>query len=229
VDHFLEGVLAWFYELQFCAVIGHCCATHEALDEAEREFKWREKRDYEETYLLEGLPKLAAKLTALIRLRSPCGEALKLYRQFRKGAPAVHQHLRQLKAQHGGRLALVEILRGADTEKDEDYTGPAGFRGRGGAPIETRDIDFGFIVGQTAVAKDYNPVKQLEETIRVLNTFGDPPTEEEALELITEHMTLPQRRAAVAILQELDRGYAKVTNGLKDFWEFFTGAQYCAT
>jgi hypothetical protein len=222
-DHFLEGVLAWFHQLQFCAVIGHCCATHVALDAAEREFKWREKRDYEETYLLEGLPKLATKHDALTMLRSPCGEAIKLYRQFRREAPAIHQHLRQLKAQRGGHLVLTEVLRGGELdEEDNDYVGPAGFRGRGGLQVETRDIDLGFIEGQTAVARDFNPMKKLDNTDRVLMSFGLLPTAEQALDLIAEHMNEHQRRAAVAILQEVDRGFAKVTQSLADFWQFFT-------
>lgn len=220
-DKFLEGVLAWFPDLQFCAVIGRCCATHEALSDAEREFRAREKRDHEESLLLDGLPKLAAKAAALEQLRAPANEAIRIFRQFRKEAAEIHQHLRHFKAQQGGRLRLVEILRSAEDEEESDYFGPAGFRGRGHGQVETRDIEFGTMDGQTAVLKDYNPVKELDEVIRVLESFDARPNDKQAVDLIVA-MDERRRRAACAILQELDRGYAKFTAKLADFWQFFT-------
>jgi hypothetical protein len=135
--------------------------------------------------------------------------------------PEIHQRLRHLKAQQGGRLRLVEILRSAEEEDESDYTGPAGFRGRGRGKVETRDVEFGTVDGQTAVLKDYNPIKELNEIVRVLDSFDSRPTEDEALELIVA-MDERRRRAAVAILKEVDRGYGKFTAKLSDFWHFFT-------
>jgi hypothetical protein len=219
-DKFLEGAFAWFHELQYCAVIGHCCAGHEALDEAEREFKWREKRDYEENYLLEGLPNLRRKAELLSELRSPAGEAQRLYRQFRNKAAEIHRHLRDIKAQRGGHLRLIEIL--GSTEADSEYVGPAGFRGRGGSEVESRDIDLGYMVGVTAVSKDYSPIKQLDETLRVLDSFDvRVESEDQALDLIVG-MDERRRRAAVAILKAVDHGYEKFARKLSDFWAFFT-------
>jgi hypothetical protein len=171
--------------------------------------------------LLEGLPPLEAKAKALTQLRSPAGEARRIFRQFRKEMPTVHQHLRHLKAQRGGQLTLTEILRSAD--RDSDYTGPAGFRGRGRGEVETRDIEFGFVAGQSALEKDFNPIKELDDTIRRLDSFDLRPTDEQALELAAEWEGDEKRRkAAVAILQMVDRDYARITNKLADFWSFFT-------
>src|SRR3981189_2522246 len=55
-NRFLTGSLVWFPDLQFCAFIGNCCANDDVLAEAEKERKWRERRDDEETYLLAALP-----------------------------------------------------------------------------------------------------------------------------------------------------------------------------
>lgn len=220
-DKFLEGVLAWFPDLQFCAVIGHCCAAHEALTAAEKEFKAREKRDHEEMFLLAGLPRLAAKAIAFAQLRSPAEEATRIFRKFRKEMPEIHRHLRHLKAQQGGRLRLTEILRSAEDAEESDYVGPAGFRGRGRGQVETREIEFGTLDGQTAVLKDYNPVKELDGVLRVLDSFDVRPNDEQALDLIIE-MTERERRAAVAILKEVDRGHAKFVAKLADFWQFFS-------
>jgi hypothetical protein len=221
-DKFLRGVLAWFPDLQFCAVIGHCCADNEALNEAERDFKRREKQKYEEDYLLEGLPLLARKADLLVQWRGPASEALRIYREFRKGAPAIHQHLRALKERRGGELRLVEILRSAEDDAS-DYVGPAGFTGRGRNETVSRDIDFGFVAGLTAASRHFNPVKDLETTVRVLDSFDARPDEEEALHLICD-MTEAQRRAAVAILQELDKAHAKLAEKMNDFWRFFERA-----
>ena len=49
----------------FCAFIGNCCANDDVLAEAEKERKWRERRDDEESYLLAALPLVAPKLATL--------------------------------------------------------------------------------------------------------------------------------------------------------------------
>ena len=221
-DKFLRGVLAWFPDLQFCAVIGHCCADHEALNEAEREYKHRKTQEFEEDYLLEGLPLFRRKAELLGQWRGPANEALRIYWEFRRGMPAVHQHLRDIKEHRRGELRLVQILRSAEDE-DSDYVGPAGFRGRGGSETDSRDIEFGRVAGLTAVSRTFNPVKDLETAVRVLESFGSLPDEEGALNLICDEMRDDaKRRAAVGILQELDKAYAKLADRVNDFWRFFT-------
>jgi hypothetical protein len=68
-NRFLTGSLVWFPELQFCAFIGNCCANDDVLAEAEKERKWRDRRDSEEDYLLAALPLVGPKLTVVESLK----------------------------------------------------------------------------------------------------------------------------------------------------------------
>lgn len=218
-DKFLDGALAWFPDLQFCSVIGHCCAAKEHVDEAEREYKWREKRDKDESYLLENLPKLYRKAAALDALRPSAAEARRIYRQFRHEMRELHQHLREIKSRRGGQLTVAQILR--DTETDSDYFGPAGFKGRGPREIESRDIELGVICGLTAVEKNYDPLKAIDEALRVIDSYEMRFTESAALNFITR-MDEAKRHAAVHIVKLADRHYSNISQKLSDFWSFFS-------
>jgi hypothetical protein len=88
-NRFLTGSLVWFYDLQFCAFIGNCCANDDVLAEAEKERKWRERRDDEESYLLAALPLVGPKLKVLESLKSVALEATRSYRKIRTGVPLV--------------------------------------------------------------------------------------------------------------------------------------------
>jgi hypothetical protein len=220
-NRFLSGALVWLPELQCCAVIGHCCADKEARDEAEREFKQRTKRDYEEEYLLRGLPLLPQKAAVLTQLRPAAEETRRLFRKLRREVPTVQKHLRDLKTRKGGHLILYEILSGAEDEMGSDYVGPSGFRGRGGSEVNSRDIEFGILAGMTAVTQDYNPVKDLDEIQRALESLGDLPTEEAVMDFICA-MDERRRSAAVAILQMIDKRHARFVEKVADFTRFFT-------
>jgi hypothetical protein len=137
-NRFLSGALVYIPSMQCCAVIGHCCADREAQAKADREYKQRTRRDYEESYLLRCLPLVDARMRVLVGLKAPATEALRVYRNFRKGAPQIHAQLRQTKHQYSGHLKLSEIMRGGEDDKRDDYFGPAGLRGRG-SDIETRE------------------------------------------------------------------------------------------
>jgi len=110
-NRFLTGSLVWFPDLQFCAFIGNCCANDDVLAEAEKERKWRERRDEEETYLLAALPLVGPKLTVLESLKSVALEATRSYRKIRAGVPLIHDQLRKIKQEYGGQLTLTEIIR----------------------------------------------------------------------------------------------------------------------
>jgi hypothetical protein len=86
-NRFLTGSLVWFPDLQFCAFIGNCCANDDVLAEAEKERKWREKRDSEEDYLLAALPLVAPKVTVLESLKPVALEAVRAYRKIRNTLP----------------------------------------------------------------------------------------------------------------------------------------------
>jgi hypothetical protein len=137
-NRFLTGSLVWFPDLQFCAFIGNCCANDDVLAEAEKERKWREKRDTEESYLLAVLPIVAVKLTMLESLKPVALEALRTYRKIRGGVPLIHEQLRKVKQEYGGELTLTQIIRD-EQDENNDYFGPAGLKGRGRDQIETRD------------------------------------------------------------------------------------------
>jgi hypothetical protein len=217
-NRFLSGAIVWLYDLQVCAVIGHCCAEH--ASEAEREFKREEKKRYEEDYLLLALPTLDQKKSVLSALEPDTREALCVYRKFRKGCRLLQTHLRHLNRTGEGRLLITEVLQNSDSEEESDYFGPAGFKGRGAGGTETRDHDFGHLTGATALLSNYNPVDELAHIKRQIDSFEFSGSEENALDFIVS-MTPQQRQAAVAIFQEIDASYVKFITRLLDFLSFF--------
>ncbi len=213
-NKFLEGALVFLPELNCCAVIGHCCAEKAERAEAEREYRQRTQRDYEETLLLTTLPINSKRGEVLARLRPAAEEARRVYRKFRKEAPTIHGHLRELKARRGGHLTVTEVIEG-----DIENFGPRGLGRRGDE--QTREIEFGVFKGQMAVVKDYNPIKELDDLVRRQVSLPATATEEDALNFIVT-MTVPERRAAVAIIEGIDTYYGRFVARLRDFGEFFT-------
>lgn len=155
-DKFLSGFLIWLPELQAIAAIGHCCAGKDVLAAADREYEARTRRDREDDYLLAVLPCIPQRLSALATMEPAAKEALRLYREIRR-ADAFQALLRHEKVAHGGRLFLVEEIKGEIASM-----GPVGFRGRDHGSLNIREIDFGFMRGMIALTSDFNPVRELE-------------------------------------------------------------------
>lgn len=220
-NRFLTGSLVWFPDLQCCAFIGNCCANDDVLAEAEKEWKWREKRRTEEDYLLAALPLVGAKLTILETLKPIAFEAVRSYRKIRNTLPQVHEQLRRMKQHYGGQLTLTEIIRDESQENNDDYYGPAGFKGRGKDGIESRDHVFGTFSGHIAVHRDYNPTKELEHIHRSLTSVAANSYGQEALDFICD-MSEKQRHAAVVILQSAEESMVKFKARLSDLSLFFT-------
>lgn len=220
-NRFLTGSLVWFYEFQCCAFIGNCCANDDVLAEAEKERKWRDRRDSEESYLLDALPLVAPRLNVLESLKPVAAEAVRAYRKFRNTIPEVHELLRQMKHYHGGQLTLTEIIRDEAQEKDDDYFGPAGFKGRGKDGVESRDQILGTFSGQIAVQKDYNPTKELEDMHRMLLSVASDSYSQDALNFIVG-MSENQRHAAVVILRDAEERIVKFKARLQDLASFYT-------
>src|ERR1700730_1326666 len=219
-NRFLTGSLVWFPDLQFCAFIGNCCANDDVLAEAEKERKWRERRDDEESYLLAALPLVGPKLTLLESLKPVALEAVRSYRKIRTGVPLVHDQLRKIKQQYGGQLTLTQIIRD-EANQNDDYFGPAGFKGRGKDAVETRDHTFGSFTGHIAVIKDYDPLKELETMHRKLLAIAAHGSEDEALNSIVK-MTENERHIAVVILKDVDETINKFRARLMDLASFYT-------
>jgi hypothetical protein len=221
-NRFLTGSLVWFPDLQFSAFIGNCCANDDVLAEAEKERKWRERRDDEESYLLAALPLVGPKLEVLENLKSMALEATRSYRKIRTGVPLVHDQLRRMKQEYGGQLTLTQIIRDEATEND-DYFGPAGMKGRGKDAVETRDHTFGSFSGHIAVIKDYNPVKELETMNRKLLAIAVHGSEADAMNFIIT-MTEKERHVAVVILRDVEESIQKFRMRLFDLASFYTSA-----
>jgi hypothetical protein len=100
-------------------------------------------------YLLAALPLITPKLTVLDSLKPVALEAVRTYRKIRNTLPLVHDQLRKIKQHYGGQLTLTEIIRD-ESKENEDYFGPAGFKGRGKDGVETRDHTFGTFTGHTS-------------------------------------------------------------------------------
>ncbi|MGY4505081.1 hypothetical protein ACVWYH_009038 [Bradyrhizobium sp. GM24.11] len=155
----------------------------------------------------------------LILIDAPLSSCLSphTYRKIRNTLPQVHEMLRRMKQHHGGELTLTEIIR----EENEDYYGPAGFKGRGKDGVETRDVTFGTFTGHIAVHKDYNPPKELETIHRKLMSVAANAYDQDALDFICG-MTEAQRNAAVVILRDVEDGIGKFKARLLDLSYFYT-------
>lgn len=215
-NKFLRGSLVYVPEMQCCAFIGNCCADSKSRAEAERDFRQRSRQDYEDNYLLDGLPLISDKLDALNSLMPAAKEAQRMYRQFRRGASLVQHQLRQVKRTFGPRLVVSEML--GDEDERLDYHGPAGFRG---GTLKTREHDFGPMEGELAIIKDYKPVNELEHLIRQLSSIDPITDEDQLLEFITT-INEKQRHAGVVILEAVDTGVIRFIERLRNFYAFFT-------
>ncbi|WP_018407666.1 hypothetical protein [Methylocystis rosea] len=218
-NRFLEGDLVYVPGMKVAAVIGRCCADHAV--QAERQFKREERKYYEESYLMEAFKFLSSKRDTVRAARSVAEQTLTAYRTLRRDMPDLQARLRAIKEKANARLVLHDIIRSAEDEESDGYYGPAGFRGHGDSAAETRDVDFGFMTGTTAVMKSYHPIKELhdvERNISFLNFEGD---EADAIDFIAE-MTDAERHATVASLQLADKNYVRFAERVKDCLAFFS-------
>lgn len=210
-NKFLSGFLCWFFEKQFCAVIGHCCADSETGAEADRRYRAETKKRHEEDYLLLALPLVLPKLHAIGLMKPSAVEALRLYRLLRK-SKAIHVTLRDI-ARDNGRLRLQQRL-----EDIKTADGPAGYR-RGNPQF--REIDFGPLHGLIATLVEYNPVKELEWIERTLASLSlERGDEQEAMNFICR-LDDKLRHVSYHLLMGVDDKFEKFRERLADFVSFF--------
>jgi hypothetical protein len=218
-NRFLEGDLVYLPEMQATAVIGRCCAAHAA--QANREYEARERIRREEDYLLEAFKLLGAKTAAIKSAQPVAGHALALYRKFRKNMPELQRILRGIKERGNAQLVLHEILHSKESGDESDYFGPRGFGGSGHLAADSRDINFGPLLGTTALIKDYNPVKELRDVEQNIGFLGVHDDEEEALNFIAA-MSPEERTASVASLELAEKRFARFAARLRDCLAFFS-------
>ncbi len=212
-NKFLRGRLCWFYELQVAAVIGHCCADKETAAEAQRERTARTRRDREEDFLLDAVPRIPRNLEVIRRLRPRAAESDRLFRKFRRDAAAIQKMLRRV-TKAGEELVVAEHL-----SQSAGSEGPAGHRGQQGG-IQTRDISFGPLEGLTAVSSRFDPLSELDAIEASLERFNQGDGDEAAVEFIAK-LDETSRTSCYRELLTARECYAKLIADLVDFGRFF--------
>lgn len=214
-NRFLRGSLVYVPALECASVIGRCCAEH--ADEAERHYEITRRVRWEEDYLLSALPYVASKQRTVTEAKCVTDEIQRVYRQLRNEAHETHVALRTLKDRNNARLTLYDF---DEQETNDGYVGPAGF-GRGNPKREAKPIEFGQLIGTTALIGDYKPVTELSYVYRNISVIPFDGDELAAIEFIGK-LTPEERRAAVATLQIADRNYDKFVRRAKDCLDFFS-------
>ncbi len=220
-NRFFEGDLIYLKRMHVATVIGRCCAVH--AQQAEQRYKQEQKKFNDESYLLEAFKYLASKRATISAARSVAEQTLDAYRKFRREMPDLQERLRAIKERGNAQMVLYEIIEPTeeDEQKESDYFGPAGFRGRGDFGAQSRDIDFGYMRGTTALIKIYQPVTELNDIDRNISFLNFDGDEEDALNFIAA-MSDSERRATVASLQLADQKYVRFSERVQDCLAFFS-------
>lgn len=175
-NKFYEGKLVYFFKLKAVAIIGHCCASAVTRNEAQLEYDAREALERAEGYLLERLPQVPLALERALALQPAVVEAQRVYDRFRKDGGRFQQALR--KAVRGaGELTVTEVIGSALPG------GPAGMR-TSGSTVQTRDIRFGRLEGEVAVAATCAIAADLQKCVSALRSFDRGPGEDAAIDFV---------------------------------------------
>lgn len=212
-DKFFEGQLVWFWELQAVAVVGHCCASAQQSNEAIAEFRQREARERAEAYLLQFLFDVPRHLRRARVLTAPILECQRVYERFRKDGGPFQRALRNA-VRGGSQLHVTEIL-GPLTAG-----GSVGMR-VGGSSVETRDIQYGQLAGQSVVATKCTLAADLKECTATFERLDGYATDDAVLNLVTP-MSDDEKVTAANDLAKAITGLATVEESLVDFRRFFT-------
>jgi hypothetical protein len=211
-NKYKHGELVYLPRLQAIAAIGHECADPRTRAAANREFREREARDWEEDYLLDHLPLVSLKLAVANEFRGTATADLLLYRAIRRKAPTIHYELRQAK-NRGGQLTAMEKVGG-----DIAAIGPDGFgRSRG---LQAREISFGKLEGSILAMANYNPVAELSRVIDRLRPCARWDDENVALDAVAV-MDDQARRRTYGDLRAADTEFPKCIARMQEFAAFF--------
>ncbi|MGZ8284066.1 MAG: hypothetical protein ACXW27_00225 [Allosphingosinicella sp.] len=214
-NKFYEGKLVYFFRLKAVAVIGHCCASAVTRNEAQLEYEAREARERAEEYLLERLPQVPGDLGRALALQPAVIEAQRVYDRFRKEGGRFQQALRRA-VRGSGELTVTEVI-GSSLPG-----GPAGMR-TSGSTVQTRDIRFGRLEGEVAVAATCTIASDLEKCVSALRAFDCGPSEDAAIDFVVaigdEERAEVSRRLEAAVV-----AIGQVERWLAGFRAFFSAA-----
>lgn len=175
-NKFYEGKLVYFFKLKAVAIIGHCCASAVTRNEAQLEYDAREALERAEGYLLERLPQVPFALERVLALQPAAAEAQRVYDRFRKDGGRFQQALRKA-VRGGGELTVTEVIGSALPG------GPAGLR-TSGSSVQTRDVRFGRLEGEVAVAAACTIAADLEKCLSALRAFDRGLSEDAAIDFV---------------------------------------------
>lgn len=212
-DKFFEGQLVWFWELRAVAVVGHCCASAQQSNEAIAEFRQREARERAEAYLLQFLFDVPRHLRRSRALAAPIAECQRVYDRFRKDGGAFQRALRNA-VRGGSQLHVTEIIQPGLAG------GPVGMR-VGGSSVETVDVQYGQLAGQSAVATKCNLVADLAGCAATFERLDGYATDDAVLNLVAP-MSDDEKVAAANDLAKAIKALAAIEEALVDFRRFFT-------
>lgn len=212
-NKFIHGRLCYFPELQCCAIIGHCCADQKQRNDAEKRFRERQERDWQETYFMAALPLVPRKLEIITAVRPKAQEALRLHKKFHREAHELMRLLRETMRATGGRLRVqFEVeLRAAVNETPG--------AGRFERLIDAND--YGVLDGLTALRPKYDPVLELNAMQTALEqaNFG---TDLDAVFDGIIGMEPKERGRSYVVLSRIDNSqWPRFVNKLEDFSAFF--------
>jgi hypothetical protein len=175
-NKFYEGKLVYFFKLKAVAIIGHCCASAVTRNEAQLEYDAREALERAEGFLLERLPQVQLALERALALQPAVVEAQRIYDRFRKDGGRFQQALRKA-VRGGGELTVTEVIGSALPG------GPSGMR-TSGSTVQTRDVRFGRLEGEVAVAATCTIAADLEKCLSALRAYDRGPSEDAAIDFV---------------------------------------------
>jgi hypothetical protein len=174
-NKFLEGKLVFLPRLRAAAIIGHCCASSETRNEAEREYQAREALRLATDRLLDELPKLPLTLSRLAAIAPAIDAAQSAFEKVRRNGGQFRRALRRA-SKGDSELTVAEVV-------ERSNGGPSGLR-TSGSTMETRDIRFGRLAGRAMLADKCSLADDLQSCRVALRIFPPMPDENTVLDYV---------------------------------------------
>ncbi|HVU21957.1 MAG TPA: hypothetical protein VHE09_14595 [Rhizomicrobium sp.] len=213
-NKFIDGQLGWFFDLGAVGVIGRCCASLRNRLEAEARFKKEQRKDFEEDFLLERMPRMASVAEQLQTLQGRAEEAERISGLMRRRVPEIAKTLHDVCRRDGGQMYLLKATRQVSRSRDGSER-----------MVNTAvRVDFGSISGSIAISPGFKPVKRLDQLKR-LAFSRRCENDDEALGFVTMASD-GERSRAVRDIQDLAEKTRKLIADLHSFASFFEEANF---